>query len=406
MIHDALVIGAGPAGSTAARRLAQAGWSVALVEKSVFPRRKVCGEFISATSLPLLDVADVGADFRSQAGPEIRRVALFAGSTAASAGMPPVHDGAGAWGRALGREHLDGLLRDAAVRVGATLFQPFKLIGLRRAEGVHVAQIEGDRAVHEVAARIVIAASGSWERGPVSMPAKPHLAGDLLAFKAHFLGSDLPRDLMPLLMFPGGYGGMAPTDGGRVSLSCCIRRDTLAQSRRKYPELSAGDAVLAHVRDHCEGVRDALRRARLAGAFLSAGPIRPGIRPDHQGGVFRVGNAAGEAHPIIAEGISMAMQSSWLLCRRLIADPQAIASGGDIREIGDAYARDWRAHFATRVQAAAILANIAMRPMGAALAGSTVKRVPRLLTWGARVSGKAAAGIIRDVSPAAFAAQP
>jgi len=43
MIHDALVIGAGPAGSTAARLLAQAGWSVALVEKSVFPRRKVCG---------------------------------------------------------------------------------------------------------------------------------------------------------------------------------------------------------------------------------------------------------------------------------------------------------------------------------------------------------------------------
>ena len=52
MRHDALIVGAGPAGSAAARLLAQAGWSVALVEKAEFPRRKVCGEFISATTIP------------------------------------------------------------------------------------------------------------------------------------------------------------------------------------------------------------------------------------------------------------------------------------------------------------------------------------------------------------------
>ena len=39
MIHDALVIGAGPAGSTAARLLAQAGWSVALVKVRAFRAR-------------------------------------------------------------------------------------------------------------------------------------------------------------------------------------------------------------------------------------------------------------------------------------------------------------------------------------------------------------------------------
>src|SRR5262249_19325820 len=49
-VHDALVIGGGPAGSTAARLLSRAGWSVVMVEKTLFPRRKVCGEFISATS--------------------------------------------------------------------------------------------------------------------------------------------------------------------------------------------------------------------------------------------------------------------------------------------------------------------------------------------------------------------
>ena len=52
---DALIIGAGPAGSSAARLLARGGWSVALVEKTEFPRRKVCCEFISAATMPVLE---------------------------------------------------------------------------------------------------------------------------------------------------------------------------------------------------------------------------------------------------------------------------------------------------------------------------------------------------------------
>jgi len=54
MTYDALVIGGGPSGATAALLLARAGWNVVLAEKTAYPRPKVCGEFISATSLPLL----------------------------------------------------------------------------------------------------------------------------------------------------------------------------------------------------------------------------------------------------------------------------------------------------------------------------------------------------------------
>ena len=58
---DALVVGGGPAGSTAALVLARAGWRVGIVEKCAFPRRKVCGEFISATTWPLLRAMDNAA---------------------------------------------------------------------------------------------------------------------------------------------------------------------------------------------------------------------------------------------------------------------------------------------------------------------------------------------------------
>ena len=118
---------------------------------------------------------------------------------------------------------------------------------------------------------------------------------------------------MPLLVFPGGYGGMVLADHGRLSLSCCIRRDTLAGIRAAYATASAAEAVHRHIIDRCRGARDAIGHASLDGPWLAAGPIRPGIRSRYDRDIFRVGNIAGESHPIIAEGISMAMQSGWLL---------------------------------------------------------------------------------------------
>ena len=390
MIYDALVIGGGPAGATTGLLLARAGWTTAIVEKKEFPRRKVCGEFVSATTLQTLRALGLADDFLAQAGPPVRRVGLYAGDLAIDAPMPPAKDAPAQWGRALGREHLDTLLLKAAADAGAEVWQPWTAKTMGQMDGGHWCAVEAGKRGMTLSARIVILANGSWEAGILPEQETPeHAPSDLLAFKAHFTGSDLPRDLMPLLVFPGGYGGMVTSDGERVSLSCCIRRDTLQVARGAHPAPHAGDSVLAHIRANCRGVDEALAPAQLDGAFLAAGPIRPGMRARYANRIFFAGNAAGEAHPIIAEGISMAIQSAWLLATRLVAQLRAWQAPELLDAIGRDYARDWRRTFAPRLAAAAVFAQLAQHSPQTLPLWRAVRWFPRILTLGARLSGKA-----------------
>src|SRR3981081_1645636 len=130
---DALIIGGGPGGATAALLLAKAGWSVGLIEKADFPRRKVCGEFLSATNLPLLRHLGVAESFLEFAGPGVRQVGLFAGNRVITADMPRPRDEDGCGeggGRALVRDHLDTLLLSRAAAAGASIWQPWSATDL------------------------------------------------------------------------------------------------------------------------------------------------------------------------------------------------------------------------------------------------------------------------------------
>src|SRR4030095_7095103 len=135
---------------------------------------------------------------------------------------------------------------------------------------------------------------------------------------------------------PGGAGGRAQRGEpcGRIFAG------------RAGARAEAGEAVLAHIRRSCRGANQALAEATRIGPWLAAGPIRPGIRLERRRGIFPVGNVAGEAHPVVAEGISMALQGARLLAQRLCDWDAAGRPRAALLRVHQEYAADWRRRFA------------------------------------------------------------
>ena len=398
---DALVIGAGPAGASTAILLAQAGWRVAMVERQVYPRQKVCGECLTAGSLALLDELGVGRAVRDKAGPDLDRVGWMSHARTIVADFPRCKDGPYPYGRALGRDQLDALILERARKVGVRVLQPSRVTAVRGGPGLFDCEIECDEGgAIVVRAFTVVDGHGSWETGPegVDGPAgqpKPRHT-DLFGFKASFRESTLARGLLPVLSFEGGYGGMVLAEDGRLTVACCIRRDTLRVCRARFPGASAGAAIEQYLRDSCWGVREVLSQAERSGPWLSVGALRPGARLGNHGvlrpGLFRVGNAAGEAHPLIGEGINMALQSAFLLSDELLKYPAASIDASRFRKIHRDYGQAWQNAFARRLRLAAAYAHLAMRPaLGAA---AVLQCWPMLLTRAARWAGKARGPLI------------
>lgn len=382
---DAIVVGAGPAGGSAAVFLSCAGLHVAVVEKSAFPRRKVCGEFVSAATLPLLDAVGIGEAARAAGGPPVTRVGIYGGTTTVTAPMPMPASGARDPGRTIRRDALDTLLLEAAARAGAEVFQPYRATDLRSDETGHVLTMRGEDEI-ALSAPVLVAAHGSWEPGTLPTQKKPpHRDSDLLAFKAYLFGATFDRDLMILAGFPGGYAGMVHRDAGSVGISACFRRRDLARAREAFPAATAGESVFRFMAAATRGIAEAMNGAEFESPPYGSGPLVPGIRPGYEGGIFRVGNAAGEAHPAIADGLSMAIQSGALLASHLSG---ASLDRPSLDRIGAAYASAWRAQFAVRLRVADLYARACMNP-GAHLAlAPLLSTFPGLLTFGAALSGK------------------
>jgi flavin-dependent dehydrogenase len=341
---------------------------------------------------------------RAHAGPELRQIGWMGETRTLVAEFPACTLGPYRYGRALSRQYLDTLLVERALAHGVVVLQPARVRAIRGGPGAYQCEVQsGQSNLPTLHAALVVDAHGSWQSGPgVShhlSPRRRQRPSDLFAFKTVFQGTRLEEGLLPVISLPGGYGGMVVADRGQATLACCLRRDTLSACRAMHRGRPAGEVVENFLRQNCRGVRESLEGAQRTGPWLAVGPLWPGAHPATGGGIFRVGNAAGESHPLTGEGISMALQSATLLARELTRHSAANASC-KAPELQRRYAQAWQQAFSQRLQVAALYAHVAMRPYLAFTACGISARWPGLLAHAARLAGKAkgSSGMVSQAS--------
>lgn len=294
---DALIVGGGPAGSTCARVLRQAGWHVVVIDRAHFPRDKVCAGWVTPGVFRLLDLDP--ADYRAT-GLTIQNITGFRTSVIGDPGIETRYGRTISY--AIRRCEFDTFLLH---RSGADVLQDTPLESLER---------RGDEwmANGTITARVVVGAGGHF------CPVARILRGDrpdgrpVVAREAEFrLEEDhsTADGEVPELFFCGdleGYGW-------------CVRKGAhlnIGLGRREHGDLNP------HIDDFktfLEG-RGLARRASLVKwhghAYLASGA---GGRPLIADGMLLAGDAAGLAYPESGEGIKPAVESGRLAAETLIA---------------------------------------------------------------------------------------
>ncbi len=119
-VHDVLVVGGGPSGSSCAYWLAEAGWDVALVEKKVFPRVKTCGDGLTPRSVR--QIADMGIEGALAGAHRFSGLRTHAYGKVLDLAWPE-HPSFPSYGYVITRHDLDAVINERAVKAGATVWQ-------------------------------------------------------------------------------------------------------------------------------------------------------------------------------------------------------------------------------------------------------------------------------------------
>jgi geranylgeranyl reductase family protein len=349
--HDVAVVGAGPAGASAARVLAEAGARVVLLEKHPVPRYKTCGGGVVGRALgglpsPVrfaveadaverfchtadLDLGAEGLRFRAQRQRPLISMVM--------------------------RDRFDAALVAAAERAGAEV-RPRCAV---RAVAMGADRIELETMGGPVVARFVVAADGATsETARLAGWRPPRRYAPALEAEIHVRDVDFAR-LEGAARFdfgavPAGYGWVFPKRA-HLSIGVCTMRSgvNLPLSLVRYLDM-LGLTRLERVERH--------------GFFIPLGPRAEGAV---RGRVLLAGDAAGLADPVTGEGISAAIESGTLAARAILD------GAGEPARVGERYDR-------------ALSALLRELRIGGVLA-RLIYDLPRLRRWVFRIHGQALA---------------
>lgn len=308
-----IVVGAGPAGSSAAFHLARAGVDVLLLEKSVFPREKVCGDGLTPRAVHQL--IRMGVDIKAPGWTRSRGMRWVAGERQVQIDWPEL-GGYPDFGLTRSRHDFDDILARHAVAAGARLRTGVKVTDpvtdrAGRVTGVTAVSGAGDPVAHR--APVVIAADGASARLALAMGLQRDTKRQIAtAARRYYRSPERSREeyleLWADLRFPRsdrylpGYGWIFPMGDGRVNVGL----GAIPHRRHGKADLRATlDRWLARTPE-AWGLREENAEGPVRSAALPLGFNR---HPLYTGGLLLVGDSGGMISPWNGEGIGQALEA-------------------------------------------------------------------------------------------------
>ncbi len=350
---EVIVVGAGPGGSTAAARLAQAGIEVLLVDKERFPREKPCSDIYGPFGVRTYEELGVYEKL-VDAGYAYPRVVLSSPDYTAIAG--PNEKGV-----TCPRRVGDAILKDNAAGLGAVVLEEFWVHDLVVEDG----QVRGVRAKYqgefgEYRCKVVIGADGShsWVAKKLGLFGD-HYEQVYLAGRAYYTGCTPPLRDVEVHYDPDFSPGFVclsphPAYGDVVNLGVGIQMSKYVDS-----ELNAEEMVERFVSTNPHGEK--MRSARRVSGWMGwRVPSAGQIGRNHAAGALLVGDAGSFVEPFILEGVASAVRSANYAARTAVASLEE----GDFSEVSLArYGESWEAKMGPQLKALQGIAETAADPM-------------------------------------------
>jgi flavin-dependent dehydrogenase len=341
LASDVLIVGAGPAGTTAALVLARAGVRVTLLDRARFPRHKLCGDTLNPGTLAIL--ARLGVCPAVTRGALSLEGMLLTGPNGVSVEARYPH---GTTAAAMMRREFDHRMLGAALAAGADFEERVSvsepLLGAWRESRVVTGVVArmANGAARDLPARVTIAADGRDSRlasalGLSWLPAAPRR----WAIGAYFGGVEGLAALGEMHVRRDHYIGVAPVPGGLANAILVLPLAAARQAKERLPDL---------LQDTLR--RDPLLAPRFAGARRVApptilGPMAREARHPGCPGLVLAGDAAGFIDPMTGDGMRFAIAGGELAARAAL---EALEHGWNgvaerlARARRQAFSRKWR----------------------------------------------------------------
>ncbi|HEX8249973.1 MAG TPA: NAD(P)/FAD-dependent oxidoreductase [Pyrinomonadaceae bacterium] len=336
-----VIAGAGPAGASAAIRLAQNNFQVTLVEREKFPRQKLCGEFISPECLAHFRALGVIDQMLSAGGERITKTVFYepGGKSVAVPSEWFFQGGAGAL--SLSRAEMDFRLLERAKAIGVEVLEETQAVGLLiENEIVCGVKARGENgAIKEIPADLTIDATGrarvlgklfekEFQRKGAKLPSRKGVWNlkseisnyqrlkskderpNLVGFKTHLKNAEIESGVCEIYFFRGGYGGLSRVENGYANHCFLIQSEIV----KKF----GGDAekIVHEIVFQNERARQMMKGARADFDWLAvsvdgfgAKDLNPARR------LLAIGDAGAFIDPFTGSGMLMALESGELLAR-------------------------------------------------------------------------------------------